>query len=148
MTIEEKTFVDSAKRLLDESLADIDGATLASLARARKAALAGHKPQKSFIYRPFFWFGSAASLAGAILLIVLIMPKTIGQGRSELGLVADLSIITSEEPIDLFEDIEFYEWISALEGEAPATGGPGSVPGPFHDGTGTMPVPGPEGRGA
>jgi hypothetical protein len=148
MNEEEKTFVDSAKRLLDTSLVDMDGATLSRLARARQRALLGHPPEKRFLNRPIFLLGTAASLAVTILLVILVMPGIFGETRTDIGMVADLSIITSEEPIDLFEDIEFYEWISALDVEVPAPGVPDVLSDPFHDGTGAMSAPGAEGRGA
>jgi hypothetical protein len=166
MNEEEKTFVDSARRVLDESLVDMDGATVSRLARDRQRALLRHTREKrllcrkgirfvradellnSALNRPLFLLGSVSSLAVAILLVVLVMPSIFGQARTEIGMVADLSIITSEEPIDLFEDIEFYEWISALDVEVPAPGAPDVPPDPFHDGTGAMPESGAEGRGA
>lgn len=33
-------------------------------------------------------------------------------------LVADLGLLTAEDSVEFFEDMEFYEWLSILDGQA------------------------------
>jgi hypothetical protein len=147
MNEQERKFVDSAKRLLDESVTALDCATLSRLSQARNQALAGRGERKR-LRRPFLMGGLAASVMTAVVLVLLVLVAPPKQEVAENNLVADLGLLTAEESIDFFEEIEFYEWLSAVEGEEsdlactsqcrPASG---------HNRPGAFPIPtGDEGR--
>jgi hypothetical protein len=115
MNEQERKFLDSAKRLLDESVTDLDGATLSRLAQARNQALAGQPAAQSIFRRPLPLFGMAASMMALLVVVVLFGPFR--QDPVEQHLVAELALLTAEEPLDFFEEIEFYEWLSTVDGE-------------------------------
>jgi len=140
MNEQDRKFVDSAKRLLEESVTDLDGATLSQLARARNRALAGRAEKKRGLRRPLSVTGLAASVLTTAALVLLVMFGPLRQDTVDENLVADLGLLTSEESLEFFEEIEFYQWISTVEedednlsrvdNDRPVTGhaGPGLLP--------------------
>lgn len=117
MNEQEQKLVDAAKRLLDQSAAELDRDTLSRLARARKRALAAPTGRRFFIRRPVLLTGTAASLATAAAVVMLAFFSPLGRDAADQNLVADMGLLTSEESIEFFEDIEFYEWLSAVDGD-------------------------------
>ncbi len=113
MNEQERKFVRSAKKLLDESVADMDSRTLSRLAGARNAALRG-RTEKAAFWRPLPLAAMAVSVSALILFI------SFSPSRQESGemLVADLGLLTAEDSVEFFEDMEFYEWLSILDGQA------------------------------
>lgn len=148
MNERDKQFIDSAKKILDESLNDLDGATLSRLAQNRRQALADRRVSRRPHFRPLAVAGWGGGLATAGLLVFLVIAGPFGRDPSENGLVADLSLFTAEESIDFFQDIEFYEWLSAMETEEmPSSGVARPLPDALHAGGGLVPDPGTAGRG-
>ena len=117
MNEQDRKFVDSAKRLLEESVADLDGATRSQLARARNRALAGQGEKKRWFQRPLPITGLAASVLTAAALVLFVMFGPLRQDKVDETLVADLGLLTSEESLEFFEEIEFYQWLSTVEEE-------------------------------
>lgn len=117
MNEQERKLVDAAKKLLDQSTADLDGETLTRLTRARNRALARQTERRRFFRRPVLLTGMAASLATAAAVVLLAFFGPLGQDAADQNFVADMGLLTSEESIEFFEDIEFYEWLSAVDGE-------------------------------
>ena len=113
----ERHFVDAARRLLDESVEHLDASILSRLSRARNTALDGGKGRKSLFRRPWPMVGMTVSAMAAAVLVLFIL--SVGPFRPEAvetNLVADLGLLTSEESIEFLEDIEFYEWLSTVDG--------------------------------
>ncbi len=149
MNEQEQKMADAAKRLLDESLTDLDGATLSRLARARNRALVGGVAQKSFLRRPLPMFGLAASAMTAVALVLMVLFGPLQGDMHEKDLVADLGILTAEESLEFFEEIEFYQWLASADGEEGELSGV-AAPRPVvgHGGAGPCPIPGNRERGA
>jgi len=126
MMDKERQFLENARQLLDESVHDLDGATRSKLAQARNAALESrHRSRR----RLLTWGTPAAGLAAAALVGVLVL-RTPSVPIEESS-VADLDILTSEESLEFYEDIEFYEWLSEVaENENDLSGDGDSVPAP------------------
>lgn len=131
----EDKFVEVAKRLLDESVADLDGATLSRLARARNRALE-RRTGWGRLWRPLPMAGLGAAMAAAVLvLFVTLRPG----GELDTTLVADLELVTAEESVEFFEDMEFYEWLAAEDGPLVSDRGP-CVPMPDRAGPDICPA--------
>ena len=141
-------FEQDARRILNQSLEELDGATLSRLNQARQRALAIRSRHTS---RLLLW-GSLPAGALAILLALLFWPAVPVPQINEPDL-GDLHILTATEPLDFYQDdMEFYEWLSeTLETEnklsaadrgrtvAAADGftGPAEFTRPGHAGSGT-----------
>jgi len=144
MNEQEQRLVDAAKKLLDQSAAELDRDTLSRLARARKRALAASTAHRTFFRRPALPTGMAVSLATAAAVALLAFFGPLGRDAADQNLVADMGLLTSEESIEFFEDIEFYEWLSAVDGDEgdlsrvdrdrPLAGHAGPGPGSVGDG--------------
>jgi len=111
-------WLERAKALLDDSAGNLDAATLSRLNRARQAALATRRKG------PSRWAWSAA-LAGAAAAVFAIAIGLHHQGGVPLGnppptlQAGDIDVMTSEDDLDLAENLDFYAWL----GKQPA-GGP------------------------
>ncbi|WP_319587039.1 DUF3619 family protein [uncultured Desulfobulbus sp.] len=112
---QDRKFAAAAKQLLDQAADDLDGDTLSRLHRARNRALAGTTKRPPFFRRPLPLVITSALTAAALVLFVAFGPSS--QETIEKNLVADLGLLTAEESLEFFEDIEFYEWLSTVEGE-------------------------------
>lgn len=103
---------DKAKRLFDESVDALDGATLSRLNRSRQVALEEARPGRSLFLRLAPVGGLAA--AAAIAVVMLQSPVEIAAPDN----AADFEILMSEDSLDMLEDLEFFAW---MELEEPVT---------------------------
>jgi len=134
---DEERFVRAAKDLLGASVADLDGATLSGLARARSRALE-RRPGRRWLWRPLPLSAMAAAMATAILVFMVALRPDRENGLDK-ALVADLELVTAEEPVEFFENIEFYEWLAAEDGPLVSDRGP-CVPMPDRAGPDICPA--------
>lgn len=102
--------VESIKKTLDQH--SVDDETRRKLTEARLRMLDDVEVTSSVSYRPVLLaFASVAALAIAISL-------TYKPGNQVVVVdnIAAFEIITSQEPLDMYEDLEFYVW---LDGQLP-----------------------------
>lgn len=114
---QQRQFTQTAKQLLDEAAAHLDSDTLSQLQRARNRALAARSKPLPLFRRPWPLTGMIASVMTAAALVVVVIVGPLRQEAIETNLVADLGLLTAEECLEFFEDIDFYEWLSTVEGE-------------------------------
>lgn len=132
MSDDERRFMQESGRILRRAEEGMDARTLSRLSLARAEALEGRRR-----WGVFPAVGLAAALAGAAVGALLLLKPAVSV--PEAGLVADLDLLTSEEPLEFLEEIEFYEWLSETGGQGPGESGPvGVVPAP--DDAGPRPV--------
>lgn len=105
MNKEEQQFIEQAKETLAKSAAELDSETLAGLSRARAHALA--RPAKK---NWLLW--GAAPATGLILAALLIFTWHGQLPQIEKSIVDDLSLLVTEDPLEFYEEIEFYLWLS------------------------------------
>jgi hypothetical protein len=107
----DKELLERVKGTLDESCASLDGETLHRLRGIRLAALDKAPADR----RPFFlWRGFTAGGFATAAVLVVAVSLWMSTFRAPLPekQVEDLEIITSQEHIDLYEDLEFYKWLA------------------------------------
>lgn len=130
MNDDERRFLQESRRVLRQAEVELDARTLSGLARARVSALEGRR-------RPGLIpaAGLAATVAGAAIgAFLLLRPAAV---EPEAGLVADLELLTAEESIEFYQEIEFYEWLSETGGQGLDAPGPvGSASGATWTGAG------------
>lgn len=88
----------------------VDPATRDALQAARLAALDGRRPLAGRRWVP------ATALAALLLIVGLWLYPDITEQALPQAPVDDLVVITDEDELDLFEELEFYIW---LEQERP-----------------------------
>ena len=98
----------SAKRLLDQSVHDLDQQTTLLVQRARLNVLDRGSPRRPWLQ----WAGGMvlASVVG-LSLTLWIWPST-ERNHSHLPLLEDLELMQSSENIEVSEDLEFYDWLA------------------------------------
>lgn len=96
-----------AKQLFDNSVDELDAATLSRLNRARQAALesSSHRLPALIRWAPIGGLATAAAVA-----LLLVQSPTTIQPPADAGIV-DVEILLSEDNLDMLEDLEFYDWI-------------------------------------
>jgi hypothetical protein len=100
--------VSAAKRLLDESVRDLDQETVLSVQRARLNALEGVSSHRPWLR----WAGGMALACVTVLALTLWLWPSFEGSYSHLPLLEDLELVQSSENIELSEDLEFYDWLA------------------------------------
>jgi hypothetical protein len=98
----------AAKRLLDESVRDLDQKTILSVQRARLNALDPASSQRPWLR----WAGGMAMASVMALALTLWIWPSFEGNHSHLPLLEDLELMQSSENIELSEDFEFYDWLA------------------------------------
>ncbi|NNF18023.1 MAG: hypothetical protein HKN70_14860 [Gammaproteobacteria bacterium] len=101
---ENAEFEKSVKQLLRAQR--LDDAVRHKLDDARRKAIAATRP-----HRQWQQFAAAASLALVALVATFLMIPETAPPLSE-G-VEDIELLLAEENFELFEELEFYQWLSA-----------------------------------
>ena len=97
----------AAKRLLDQSVQDLDQRAVLAIQRARVNAVS-----HSSATRPWLrWAGAVALASMAVLAVTMWMGPSTGWNHSHL-LLEDLELMQSPENLELSEDLEFYDWLA------------------------------------
>lgn len=105
---DEARFGDKAKRLFDQSVEELDAATLSRLNRGRHAALAElERPGRRYLQ----WAPAAGVAAAAVLAVVIWTGNVTTDDVVETSVAADIEILLTEDELEMIEDLEFYSWI-------------------------------------
>lgn len=102
----EQSFVDQVKRHLDAEVGDLDELTVARLRAARLRAL------ESAPRRQPFWLPALGTATVAALVMTVMLWPAAPELQSPLD---DWDIVAAQEPLDLIDEYEFYEWLEAAE---------------------------------
>jgi len=102
--------VREARRLLDASVEGLDAASRSRLNRARQQALAAHTRRRPAWSSSWALGGVAASLGVMVLAFALWQGQPAEQPYDALS---DLELLTASDQIELYEELEFYEWLDS-----------------------------------
>ena len=109
----DEAFSKQAKADFDETVEQLDAATLSRLNRARHAALAEMQQPT----RQWSRWMPATGVAAAVLVAVMVMQNPAGIDEPLPAAVADMEILLGEDSIEMLEDLEFYSWLDVVEQE-------------------------------
>ncbi len=112
----EKTMTERIKRELDGEAARLDPGTLGRLREGRQRALAGVGRERRRLFAlPFVPRWVTAGGLAATAVVVLAVSFWVATPRVPLPArqPEDLEILTSQEHLDLYADLEFYRWLAA-----------------------------------
>ena len=109
---DEQAFLEKARNELDQSCERMDVQTLSRLNSIRHAALEHGKksPAKVFL-APFGGLVTACVLVFVVSVFYPGQPDIPDNGTA----IEDLDILTSAESLELFENLEFYQWLEENE---------------------------------
>jgi hypothetical protein len=105
-----------AKQSLEESAERLDGKTLERLRQIRQSAVEEAFGKKR---RPFFEFPRLAMAGGFVTVaaaaFVLFLWLHAPQTDIPVKTPEDFEIILAKDQIELYEDLDFYDWLAASE---------------------------------
>lgn len=112
---DEQQFAQALREKLDASAANLDELTVSRLRTARQRALAQAQPA---LVRTRWWLTAGGlGLAAALALAWTLTMQMPGAPPTDSE-VWELAYF-DEEALELYEDLEFYEWLEAAEIESP-----------------------------
>ncbi len=108
----EKALVTKIKDQLDQSVEKLDPGVVARLRSARYEAL--HRQTQRV---PWLWPASGLATACSALLVALLWwgspPKQAPPETAQI--IEDVEVLIAADPLDLYEDLEFYGWLAEQE---------------------------------
>ena len=114
---DDKRFLQDVKRALDASTDELDARTQDRLRAAREHALAvaaGKETDSSL-----GWLLPAGGfVAAAVAAVVFIMLQPVPTDVVLSFSSGDMELLTSVEPLELLDNLEFYEWLEAETADA------------------------------
>ncbi|MGA2958192.1 MAG: hypothetical protein ABSF48_21000 [Thermodesulfobacteriota bacterium] len=113
---QEERLLEKAKDLLNGVAENLDGQTGQRLERIRTNVLRAAEEKASGFFTPLRWilvggFGTATMAAVALFFWLNPSPRDFPAKHVE-----DFEIIISREPIDFYQDLEFYRWMATPNG--------------------------------
>ena len=107
----EERFVARIRKTLDQDVERLEPGTRSRLTRMRHEAVSRRADQQP---RRRAW-GLVAGLAATAAAVVLLLPLNRPMETSPLAAIDDMEILASSDPLEIYEDLEFYSWLSDLE---------------------------------
>lgn len=116
----EKHFLEKAKDLLKESVENLDSETRQRVAQIRISALRAADEKRSGFFTPLRWIMVGGFATATMAAIALFFWLSASPGDLPARPIEDFEIITSQERIDFYQNLEFYRWLATIEnGPAP-----------------------------
>ena len=106
----ENELSENISRELDDSLDALDANTLSRIRQVRAQAVDRAKTSRTnwSINKSGVYFGGMATACVMVLAVVLLINSPTSMQAVP---VDDIELISSSDNLDLFEDLEFYEWL-------------------------------------
>lgn len=97
---------ENAKKAFDQQVGSLDSQTLRRLREARESALS--QRNKNIWLSKKWLTGAGAGLALASILTFIIVPQLTA---SKLSPLEDLEMLSAETDLDLYTQLDFYQWL-------------------------------------
>ena len=115
--------IEAIRHRLDEQADGLDSATLLRLAQARRLALAAAvEPQRRWrrMMRPSRrpvgdWLVPAGAFASVLATAVALTLMVAEPGNESARVMDDVELLTAGEELELYENLEFYQWLQDRE---------------------------------
>lgn len=109
---EQDPFLEKARQALDNSVEDLDPDTQDKLNQIRRNALT--EPGTKARPVPPGWWGPVGGIATAAVVATVWLTNP---APAPQPLMSDMELLTSEEDLEMMEDIEFVAWLMEQEDE-------------------------------
>ncbi len=115
--------IERVRRRLDEDVDRLDSAALSRLEQARRLALAAlAQPQRPWWHRTWLagrpagdWLVPAGAFASVLATAVALTLMVVEPGNGLAREADDLELLTAGEELELYENLEFYQWLQDRE---------------------------------
>ena len=115
----EKHFLEKVEGLLNEGVENLDSQTGRRLAHIRIKALEAAREKRSGFFTPLRWVMVGGFATATMAAVALFFWLNTSPGDLPVKQVEDFEIITSQERIDFYQNLDFYRWLATKEnGEA------------------------------
>ena len=111
----EKHFLEKVKDLLNESVENLDSHTCQRLENIRTRALRATEEKRPGFFVPLRWIMVGGFATATMAAVALFFWLSTSPGNLPVRQVEDLEIITSQERIDFFQNLDFYRWLATKE---------------------------------
>ena len=121
----EENLIEQTKRLLDASEQQVDSSIKARLRAARYQALESLQSEnqvntrrsvsKSFIPRWLAPFSTLTMAASIMMIATMLWTLPSVDLKLEDNLLNDIQILSNQEDLELYKDLDFYIWLSDEE---------------------------------
>lgn len=101
-------FLRQVKSTLDQSVDNLDDATLRALRSARHEALAASKKRPAWLM-PVGGLAMAATVAAFSVSMWLAQPQS--GANTSLPPLEDMALLGDAESLEFYEDLDFYLWL-------------------------------------
>ena len=118
----DEVLLKAAKSTLDDTTAQLDGQVRQRLQQARQAAVrtanATPNSRGTPLIRPS-WMVTAGRFAvlTIVISVVFINVTTESEPSVPIASIDDVPIITAPEELELYEELDFYQWLSVEHGD-------------------------------
>jgi hypothetical protein len=105
-------FEQQVKRVFDESVAALDGATRSRLTQARHKALAERGRKQRYAWRVALVPAGTVAAAALVAWLAMLQAPPAPETGLQVASIADLEILLAEEDLEMLdEELEFYGWL-------------------------------------
>jgi len=109
----EREVVEIVRGALDRSVADLDDRTAEHLRRIRLAAVEQAGTEKPHWFAVHRWMTAGGITAFAALVLAVSVWVTVPRQIQPPGQAEDFEILTANDHLDIYENMEFYRWLAA-----------------------------------
>jgi len=118
----EKRLLQEARELLNAGVENLDPPTERRLREIRIRALQAAQEQRPGFLSPRRWVMAGSFAAAALAAVFFLWTSPSPDPLPKTGQVEDLEILTSQERIDFYQNLDFYRWLEK-KGAGPGKNG-------------------------
>jgi hypothetical protein len=111
----DRTVTERVRQELDAGTSRLDAGTLGRLQEARLQAVAGARQGRPRMFFPLFvprWVTAGGLAATAVVVVAVSFWAATPRVPMPVQPPDELEIVTSQEHLDLYADLEFYRWLA------------------------------------
>jgi hypothetical protein len=111
----EKEFLKKVEGFLNEGMENLDNQTAQRLEHIRMNALRTAAEEPPGFFTPLRWVMVAGFATATMAVVALFFWLNTSSGNLPIRYLEDFEIITSQERIDFYQNLDFYRWLATKE---------------------------------
>lgn len=119
--LSDKELLDSARKVLDREIDNLDDATLRRLREIRLDALAMAGDKKGFEFPWTRWITAGGVAMVAVIAVAGSLWISAPAKSLPVQSAEEAEILTSRDNLEMYKDLEFYRWLAESNGNGKGT---------------------------
>ena len=115
---ENKDFVAQARKVFDDSVEQLDGATLSRLNQGRHKAL--EEIRRPGVVHWGRWAPAAGVAAAAAIAVIMMNGTTVTLPQNDPVTASDFEMLLETESLEMLENLEFFSLLDEVDAESNA----------------------------